>query len=87
MERPIPHGSVRRAGGLFRRLFWRNINRLFEGYPLTRLTLFVSLARQAENADLAVFRVYPDERHVLPTRLGNVLRAAELYRCGGMEPT
>ncbi|WP_062434427.1 hypothetical protein [Herbidospora daliensis] len=73
---------------------WRNIIRLYEGYPLTRFSLLVPFARQAEerhratrrqiidsaeNADLAVYRVYPDEEHVLPTRLGNVLRAAELY--------
>ncbi|MEV4833501.1 hypothetical protein AB0K05_03205 [Nonomuraea sp. NPDC049486] len=77
---------------------WRNIVRLFEGYPWQRWHRIYGVgrkwhgARQAElqymslygpNIDAAVHlqhRIYPeDPSHVLATRLGNVLRAAEAY--------
>ncbi|WP_329086528.1 hypothetical protein [Streptosporangium sp. NBC_01469] len=75
---------------------WRNIIRLFEGYPVARFPWLESIgvrwhsARSAELVDLVErerdrmsaselrYWAYP-ETGVLPTRLGNVLRAAEFY--------
>jgi hypothetical protein len=70
---------------------WRNIIRLFEGYPLARLvptlaergrTWHQRTIAELENSD-AAWRLYYDyprnPADVLPTRLGNIMRAAERY--------
>jgi hypothetical protein len=76
---------------------WRNIIRLYEGYPLQRLLPSLAASskryqlRRYENIERAgrwyeLYYDYPeDEREILPTRLGNILRAAErhgYYRFG-----
>ena len=63
---------------------WRNIIRLFEGYPFLRTKLGERSAawhklRRAEATQWEHYREFPDEDEVLPTRLGNTLRAAERY--------
>ncbi|MEU8278096.1 hypothetical protein ACFYOK_08695 [Microbispora bryophytorum] len=78
---------------------WRNIVRLFEGYPLERLprlrefgvrwhqaqreelTAFIASGSALERAFDLRYWHYPDAEDAvpLPTRLGNVLLAAELY--------
>ncbi|MFI6908833.1 hypothetical protein ACIBKY_46755 [Nonomuraea sp. NPDC050394] len=75
---------------------WRNIIRLFEGYPLQRLPWLEAkgvswhAARSAALVDMGDRRHHTTEVHglrywaypeteFLPTRLGNVIRAAEFY--------
>lgn len=63
---------------------WRNIIRLFEGYPflntsLGRRSIEWHVARRAEATQWEHYREFPDEAEVMPTRLGNILRAAERY--------
>lgn len=70
---------------------WRNLTRLFEGYPLRRIKLLrplyqagVSHHRRRQRALNGRPRVrsqmYPlMPGRVMPTRLGNILRAAEQY--------
>ncbi|GAA2670651.1 hypothetical protein [Actinoplanes palleronii] len=70
---------------------WRNIVRLFEGYPLWRWpwidrvgkqwheALSYQLGKRGRQHWYLQYSRYPPPREVLPTRLGNVLRAAERY--------
>jgi hypothetical protein len=73
---------------------WRNILRLYEGYPLARYPLFdragkrwhrkqlvklESVSPQTLDSQFFTYMAYPELADILPTRLGNVLRAAELY--------
>ncbi|GII34158.1 hypothetical protein [Planotetraspora mira] len=70
---------------------WRNIIRLYEGYPTMRWRPISRpavrwhrgerrrLASNAQGADYRTYRSYPRESDILPTRLGNVIRAAETY--------
>jgi hypothetical protein len=72
---------------------WRNIVRLYEGYPFAKWPLFYRLGTEWHRKQLAELQqghqtvgsrffnywAYPEEDDVLPTRLGNVLRAAEMY--------
>lgn len=69
---------------------WRNIIRLFEGYPLMRVPHLGEYCAdwhrsRAEHLDIkrhlwALYYGYPeDPDDFLPTRLGNILRAAERY--------
>jgi hypothetical protein len=71
---------------------WRNIVRLFEGYPLWRWPALDRVGKQWHGAvsfQLArpvnrkywylEYSRYPAARDALPTRLGNVMRAAERY--------
>ncbi|WP_405067312.1 hypothetical protein OG558_37690 [Kribbella sp. NBC_01510] len=63
---------------------WRNIIRLFEGYPIERTPLGQRSAdwhrrRRTEATQWQHYLEYPDEDEVLPTRLGNILRTAERY--------
>ncbi|MEV4343500.1 hypothetical protein AB0J83_03335 [Actinoplanes sp. NPDC049596] len=69
---------------------WRNIIRLFEGYPLARWHVIDRVGKQwhrarseeIDDADehwFAAYLDYPPSSEVLPTRLGNVMRAAERY--------
>jgi hypothetical protein len=69
---------------------WRNIIRLFEGYPLARWPALDELGKRWHRIRLAAvdddedewfarYLDYPAGPDVLPTRLGNVMRAAELY--------
>jgi len=69
---------------------WRNIIRLYEGYPLMRIPLLGNVSarwywRRAQELESTsdVWQLYyyfpAVESDFLPTRLGNVLRAAERY--------
>lgn len=68
---------------------WRNLARLYEGYLFTGPLQAVADAGRAAHArlhegltseDEPLYGEYSEEEsHVLPTRLGNVLRSAELY--------
>ncbi|GAA1874374.1 hypothetical protein [Asanoa iriomotensis] len=71
---------------------WRNIIRLFEGYPLARFRHAYQAAagwHRDQSTELNApandrfwytkYWAYPTPNAALPTRLGNVLRAAELY--------
>ena len=73
---------------------WRNIIRLYEGYPLARYPLFdragktwhkrqlmklESLNPKTVDSRFFAYWAYPEMADILPTRLGNVLRAAEMY--------
>lgn len=68
---------------------WRNLIRLYEGYlftgPLEKLAelgRFAHLSRRVAHKNAGRSRYYEYSRRpadVLPTRLGNVLRAAEYY--------
>lgn len=68
---------------------WRNVIRLYEGYPLLNLGRTSSLAirwharrRQELNQvgdSNSLYYLYPSEEDLLPTRLGNILRAGEQY--------
>src|SRR5450755_1154464 len=67
---------------------WRNLTRLFEGYPLRRISpLYRSAVRYHRRQQRMLkdrprhrSRNYPlTARGILPTRLGNILRAAEHY--------
>ncbi|WP_422768685.1 hypothetical protein ACN28C_17935 [Plantactinospora sp. WMMC1484] len=76
---------------------WRNIIRLFEGYPLARWPMLDEVGKRWHRARSAALEAdrdewyawyleYPASTEVLPTRLGNVIRAAErypLYRYSG----
>jgi hypothetical protein len=66
---------------------WRNIIRLFEGYPLARLVPLYDLGKawhttrrtlvECERLPGSAYYEYPKDGKVLPTRLGNRLLAAE----------
>ncbi|WP_250031155.1 hypothetical protein [Paractinoplanes maris] len=69
---------------------WRNIIRLFEGYPLAGWPAVDAIGKhwhRTQSADLDAdsaewfsnYLAYPASDEVLPTRLGNVMRAAERY--------
>lgn len=69
---------------------WRNIIRLFEGYPLVRWRALDEAGKRWHSARSAAldgdgdqwfaqYLDYPASNEVLPTRLGNVMRAAERY--------
>ncbi len=71
---------------------WRNIIRLYEGYPLARIPWLYGVGRswhqkvagelnRRENDRhwFSVYENYPTPDEALPTRLGNVMRAAERY--------
>lgn len=71
---------------------WRNIIRLYEGYPFTQWAALDRLGKDWHRSYLltlmhskhpdpsySVYSEYPAMSHVLPTRLGNILRAAETY--------
>jgi hypothetical protein len=70
---------------------WRNIIRLFEGYPLQRfLPVVAAIAKRWHQGQLhrlvgdeqwakRYYAYPPEEDDIMPTRLGNILRAAEYY--------
>ncbi|MDQ7904399.1 hypothetical protein RB614_07665 [Phytohabitans sp. ZYX-F-186] len=69
---------------------WRNVIRLFEGYPLARWPALDEAGKRWHRARSAaldaddgewftLYIEYPASHEVLPTRLGNVIRAAERY--------
>lgn len=71
---------------------WRNIIRLYEGYPFSEFTPLDQLGKNWHRNRLlnltyseqpapwySVYYDYPAISDVLPTRLGNILRAAETY--------
>lgn len=70
---------------------WRNIIRLYEGYPLIHIPFLDEMGKYWHGNQLATldrggsgsehleYRAFPQRPEILPTRLGNVLRAAEMY--------
>ncbi|WP_329000524.1 hypothetical protein OHA18_39565 [Kribbella sp. NBC_00709] len=63
---------------------WRNIIRLFEGYPflhtkLAKWSIAWHQARRDEATQWEHYLEFPARHEVLPTRLGNILRTAERY--------